>query len=104
MNEPDDIDFKNGEEDAQPPFKIGKSTIDLIIEKYLSRKLCEEIDYLKSRGGIKWLEMSLKTSILEGLPDSDTEKIDRINAFDSNEPPLEEPISKYFDNFLIIIN
>src|SRR5689334_18095175 len=93
LNHSLEIDNNVVQDDAVYPFKIGKSTIDYIISKYLSRKLCEEVDYLHSCGGIRWIEDGLKTSIAEGLFDTEQEKVERINAYDSNEPPLEEAIS-----------
>jgi hypothetical protein len=41
------------EDEATFPFKIGKSTIDYLVSKYLSRKLCEEVDLISSKGGIR---------------------------------------------------
>jgi magnesium-transporting ATPase (P-type) len=80
-------------DEIQPPYKIGKPGIDFIISKYLSRKLCEEVTYIESKGGLTWLEESLRTSTQNGLNLTETDKLERINAFDSNEPAPEEPLS-----------
>ncbi len=86
-------ELNKAEDDQHPPFKIGKSTIDSLINKYLSRKFCEDVEYLQQKGGINWIEQALVTSISDGLTDDEVLKVNRSNAFDTNEPPQEEPIS-----------
>lgn len=81
------------EDEVQPPFMIGKPGIDFIISMYMSRKLCEEVTYIESKGGISWLEESLVTSTKQGLNLTESDKSERINAFDSNEPAPEDPVS-----------
>ena len=73
------------EEEAQSPFSLGKLTIDFIISIYLSRKLCEEVDFLSKKGGIKYLEAGLRTNLAIGLSESEIERLERVNIFDSNE-------------------
>jgi hypothetical protein len=82
------------------PFKVGKITIGKIMNKYLTRKFTEDIDYIEQKGGIinpnpgmKWIEESLQTSVENGLMDNETLLVTRIGIFDSNQPAPEEPIS-----------
>jgi hypothetical protein len=37
------------------PFKIGKTFINNLMDKYLTRKFTEDIDYLDHQGGIIYL-------------------------------------------------
>ena len=39
------------EDNIYSPFKIGKTTISNIMNKYLTRKFTEDIDYIQQRGG-----------------------------------------------------
>jgi hypothetical protein len=87
--------LKDVDDKTYSPFKLGKTAISNIMNKYLTRKFTEDIDYLQEIGGVKFLESGLKTSLTNGINDSDNMMITRIGVFDSNQPAPEKPISKY---------
>lgn len=80
------------EEDGIYPFTISKSTIGHIIGKYLSRKFTDDIDFVQTKGGVQWLEEGLRTSIKNGISDGESDLMERVGIFDSNEPIPEDPI------------
>ena len=84
---------------AEEPFKITKECIDYLMQRYLNRKFTEEIDYLQRVNGVGFLEAGLCTSISSGLKDTEERRDKRIELFDSNEKPPEEPIR--FCDFVI---
>ena len=86
-------DLKDVKDKIYTPFKLGKVAIGNIMEKYLTRKFTEDIDYLQEQGGIKSIESGLKTSLVNGITDNENMMINRIGVFDSNQPAPEKPIS-----------
>ena len=70
-------------DDVVQPFKIGKKGLSGIMQKYLTRKFTEDIDFLHQQGGANWLEDCLLTNKLEGI--KETDYYFRISVFDSNE-------------------
>jgi hypothetical protein len=64
-----------------------------MMDKYLTRKFTEDIDYIEEQGGIKFIESGLKTSLINGITDSENMLINRIGTFDSNQPAPEKPIN-----------
>ncbi len=85
--------LKDIEDNIYSPFKLGKVAIGNLINKYFTKKFTEDIDYLQQRGGINWIENSLKTSFKNGISDNDNMLITRVGVFDSNQPAPEKPIS-----------
>jgi hypothetical protein len=85
--------LKDVEDKIYSPFKLGKVAIGNIMNKYLTRKFTEEIEYIQEKGGLKFLESGLKTSLVNGICDNDNMMITRIGVFDSNQPAPEKPIS-----------
>lgn len=87
----------NQEEDvnkgATEPFKVTKEGIDYLIQKYLNRKMAEEVDYIEKLDGVKFFVDGLCTSLERGLADSDDLKDKRIEEFDSNEAPPKSQLS-----------
>ena len=92
MEEKDNIDEREINKDAKEPFKVSKDGIDYLVQKYLNRKFTEELDYLRTLGGPKFFEEGLCTSFSQGLIETEEQREKRIEAFDSNERPPEEPI------------
>lgn len=86
------VDEMDVNKDAIAPFKVSKDGIDFFVQKYLNRKFTEEIDYLERLGGPKFFEDGLCTSFSKGLSENEADREKRIEAFDSNERPPEEPI------------
>lgn len=77
---------------ATEPFTVTKEGIDYLIQKYLNRKFTEDLDYLERSSGVKFYEGALVTSFDKGLVQTEDEKEKRVEEFDSNETPPEEPI------------
>lgn len=91
---------ENEEEEIEEPFKISKKGLDTIMNKYLSRRLDEDIMFIERKGGIKFLEEALCTNFQRGLNDNDA-FVGRIKAFDSNERAPEDPLSIILLNRLL---
>jgi magnesium-transporting ATPase (P-type) len=86
--------------DAKEPFLLSKDGINYLMQKYLNRKTTEEIDYIeKLDGNTKFFETGLCTSFSQGLNESDDQQQKRIQSFDSNERPPDEPLN--FCDFVI---
>ena len=85
--------------DHKEPFKVSKDGINYLIQKYLNRKVTEEIDYIEKLGDPKFFEEGLCTSFSQGLNESEEQKNKRIECFDSNERPPDEPLN--FCDFVI---
>lgn len=77
---------------ANEPFSVTKEGIDYLIQKYLNRRFTEDLDYLERNSGVKFYEGALCTTYDKGLVEADDQKEKRIEEFDSNEAPPEEPI------------
>jgi len=94
------INEEDVNKDAREPFKISKDGINYFMQKYLNRKLTEEIDYIeKLEGNMKFFEEGLCTSFSQGLNEEEEQKQKRIDRFDSNERPPDEPLR--FCDFVI---
>lgn len=88
----EDPNLRDKDDELVEPFGISKKGIENLMNAYLSRKLDEDIVFLKKKGGMEWLEKALCTDYAKGIKDED-EFLRRIEAFDSNKKEEDDPVS-----------
>lgn len=95
------IEMKNKgdeQENLNTYFKISKTQIDLILSKYETRKVAEELDQLREFGGDKAVADALKTNFENGISENKEELEKRLGEFDSNK--VEEMRVPHFCEFV----